>query len=47
MGNPKRSQENFTPDHLGEKYVAVDANKGKKMADKTGRQPSLIQTKGE
>ncbi|RST73011.1 acid-soluble spore protein N [Siminovitchia acidinfaciens] len=47
MGNPKRGQENFTPDHLGEKSVAVDANKGKKMADKTGQQPIVIQTKGE
>ncbi|MFD1706643.1 acid-soluble spore protein N [Siminovitchia sediminis] len=47
MGNPKRSQENFQPDHLGEKPVAADANKGKKMADKTGRKPHVIQTKGE
>lgn len=47
MGNPKRSQQNFTPDHLGEKSVVIDANKGKKMADKTGREPQVIQTKGE
>lgn len=47
MSKPKRGQENFTPDHLGEKSVAVDANKGRKMADKTGRQPNVIQTKGE
>ncbi|MCJ8006387.1 acid-soluble spore protein N [Lederbergia wuyishanensis] len=47
MSNPKRGQENFTPDHLGEKQVAVDANKGKKMADKSGQHPHIIQTKGE
>lgn len=47
MSNPKRSQENYTPDHLGEKSVAVDANKGQKMADKSGKHPDIIQTKGE
>ncbi|MBS4199084.1 acid-soluble spore protein N [Bacillus sp. FJAT-49732] len=47
MSNPKRSQVNYTPDNLGEKSVAVDANKGKKMADKSGQHPHIIQTKGE
>lgn len=47
MSNPKHSQENYTTNHLGEKQVAVDANKGKKMATKTGKTPDVIQTKGE
>ncbi|MBS4217628.1 MULTISPECIES: acid-soluble spore protein N [Bacillaceae] len=47
MSKPKRGPENFTPDHLGEQQVAVDANKGKKMADKSGQHPQYIQTKGE
>ena len=47
MSNPKRDQQRYSPEHLGMKPVAVDANKGKKMADKTGRAPDVIQTKGE
>lgn len=47
MSNPKTSQQNFTPDHLGEKPHAPDANKGKQMANKSNREPKLIQTKGE
>ncbi|MBS4207417.1 acid-soluble spore protein N [Bacillus sp. FJAT-50079] len=47
MSNPKKSQQNFTPDHLGEKEYASKSNNGKKMADKTGREPIVIQTKGE
>lgn len=47
MSKPKHSQENYTPDHPGEKSVAIDANKGKKMADKSGKHPDVIQTKGE
>lgn len=47
MNKQNRNQQNFTPDHPGEKSVAVDANKGKQMADKTGKQPDVIQTKGQ
>lgn len=47
MSKLKHSQQNFTPDHLGEKSVAIDANKGKKMANKTNKSPDVIQTKGE
>ncbi|WP_084782271.1 acid-soluble spore protein N [Bacillus niameyensis] len=47
MNKPKHSQENFTTNHKGEKSVAVDANKGRKMADKSGQHPDVIQTKGE
>ncbi|HEY4553026.1 MAG TPA: acid-soluble spore protein N [Bacillaceae bacterium] len=47
MSNPKSNQKDYSPDHLGEKPVAVDANKGKKMADKSGHHPQVIQTKGE
>ena len=47
MTKPKHSQQNFTPDHLGEKSETPGGNKAKKMADKTGREPQVIQTKGE
>lgn len=44
MTKPKHSQQNFTPDHLGEKSETPGGNKAKKMADKTGREPQVIQT---
>lgn len=47
MSKPKRGQENFTPDHLGEKENASKSNKGEQMADKTRQHPDVIQTKGE
>jgi len=48
MSNQKKhSQQNYTPDHLGEKNGPSESNKGRKMADKTGQQPDVIQTKGE
>lgn len=47
MKNQSRNQQPFTPNNPGGKPVAIDANKGKKMADKTGRHPDVIQTKGE
>lgn len=47
MSNQKKSQQNFTPDHLGEKEYASKSNKGKQMANKTDNEPIVIQTKGE
>ncbi|MEK3886489.1 small acid-soluble spore protein N [Bacillus sp. FSL K6-3431] len=47
MGNPKRSQQNYTPDNLGEKRNASISNKGEQMANKTDKEPIVIQTKGE
>lgn len=47
MSNPKRNPKQFVPNHLGTQSREAGNNKGKKMQDKTGRQPQVIQTKGE
>ncbi|PLS14697.1 acid-soluble spore protein N [Bacillus sp. M6-12] len=47
MGNPKRNPKPFVPNHIGTQPRAAGGNKGKQMQDKTGRQPQVIQTKGE
>ncbi|MFS0782125.1 acid-soluble spore protein N [Bacillus sp. 1P06AnD] len=47
MGNPKKHPQDFVPNHIGTQSRSAGGNKGKKMQDKTGRQPQVIQTKGE
>lgn len=47
MGNPKSFQKRFSEDHLGTKSRVSHRNNGKQMADKSGQQPQVIQTKGE
>ncbi|WP_069203007.1 acid-soluble spore protein N [Bacillus testis] len=47
MGNPKKHPQDFVPNHIGTQNRAAGGNKGKKMQDPTGRQPQVIQTKGE
>ncbi|MCY9218227.1 acid-soluble spore protein N [Bacillus haynesii] len=40
-------QSKFSPSHLGTKPVEYKRNKGKKMHDKSGETPIIMQTKGE
>ncbi len=47
MGNPKRNSKQFQPDHIGLNTREAGGNKGKKMQDQSGKQPHVIQTKGE
>lgn len=47
MSNPKKDSKHFVPSHLGTHPRGFGGNKGKKMQDKSGDQPQLIQTKGE
>lgn len=47
MGNPKKDSKHFVPNHIGTKSRAAGNNNGKQMADKTGKSPDVIQTKGE
>lgn len=47
MGNPKKSQKQFEPDHIGMKPRAAGGNKGKKMQDQSGQHAQVLQTKGE
>ncbi|MFS8650646.1 MAG: acid-soluble spore protein N [Caldibacillus sp.] len=47
MSNPKRFPQGFTPDKVGTQSRDVHSNKGRKMADRTGKYPDVIQTKGE
>lgn len=47
MGNPKKNSEHFAPNHIGTQSRAFGGNKGKKMQDKSGNHPQVIQTKGE
>ncbi|MBU8878334.1 acid-soluble spore protein N [Bacillus sp. FJAT-29790] len=47
MSNPKRSPNDFKPDHIGTQSRAFGGNKGKKMQDQTSPNPQVIQTKGE
>ncbi|MGN1400619.1 MAG: acid-soluble spore protein N [Bacillus sp. (in: firmicutes)] len=47
MGNPKKNSKSFVPNHIGTQSRAAGGNNGKQMGDKTGRQPQVIQTKGE
>ncbi|WP_203362995.1 acid-soluble spore protein N [Bacillus sp. REN10] len=42
MGNPKRNSKDFTPNQLGTQPRAAGGNKGKKMQDKSGKQPDVI-----
>lgn len=47
MGNPKRDSKHFVPSHLGTQPRGFSGNNGKKMQDKSGHHPQVIQTKGE
>jgi small acid-soluble spore protein N (minor) len=48
MSNPKRGQQNFNPDELGNKTSQkYGGNKGKKFQDTSGKHAQVIQTKGE
>ena len=47
MGNPQKNSKAFVPNHLGTQSRGFGGNKGKQMQDKTGKQPDVIQTKGE
>ncbi|MGK0698752.1 acid-soluble spore protein N [Priestia flexa] len=47
MGNPKKFAKRFVPDHIGTQPREAGGNNGKKMQDKSGKQPQVIQTKGE
>ncbi len=47
MGNPKKDSKHFRPSHLGTQPIAAGGNNGKKMQDKSGKHPQVIQTKGE
>ena len=47
MTNSNDTQSHFTPNHIGTKSRGFCGNKGKKMQDKSGQQPQVIQTKGE
>lgn len=47
MSNPKTDDRQFRPDYPGIKSRDVHSNKGRKMADKTGKHPIVFQTKGE
>jgi small acid-soluble spore protein N (minor) len=39
MGNPKKHSMHFTPNHIGTNTREAGGNKGKKMQDKTGKEP--------
>jgi small acid-soluble spore protein N (minor) len=47
MGRQKTTSQQYQPDHLGMQPRSFGGNKGKKMQDKSGKQPQVIQTKGE
>ena len=47
MGNPKKSNADFTPNHIGTQPRGFGGNKGKTMQDKSGKHAQVIQTKGE
>jgi small acid-soluble spore protein N (minor) len=47
IGNQHDKQSRFAPNHLGTKPIENNRNKGKKMSDKSHKQPDIIQTKGE
>ncbi len=47
MSNPKRNNKQFNPNHVGTQQREAGGNKGKKMQDKSGQQPDVMQTKGE
>ncbi|MBZ5752258.1 MULTISPECIES: acid-soluble spore protein N [Metabacillus] len=47
MTNANNKQNYFNPNHIGTKSRGFGGNKGKKMQDKSGQQPQVIQTKGE
>lgn len=47
MGNPKKSRNHFSPNHIGMQPRGFGGNKGKKMQDTSGQQVQVIQTKGE
>ncbi|MDF2040121.1 acid-soluble spore protein N [Bacillus sp. CMF12] len=47
MSNPKRHPNHFNPNHIGTQSRGFGGNKGKKMQDKSGQHPQVIQTKGE
>ena len=37
----------YNPNHTGTQPRGFGGNKGRKMQDKSGKQPDVIQTKGE
>ncbi|MCP8969133.1 acid-soluble spore protein N [Ectobacillus ponti] len=39
MGNPKRNSAHFRPAHTGAQPRDVKSNNGRKLADKTGKEP--------
>lgn len=47
MGNPKKKSKYFGPDELGNQPRTGGGNKGKQMADTSGKHAQVIQTKGE
>jgi small acid-soluble spore protein N (minor) len=47
MTNSNDKQSHFNPNHIGTKSRGYGGNKGKKMQDKSGHHPQVMQTKGE
>jgi small acid-soluble spore protein N (minor) len=47
MTNNNGKSEHFNPNHIGTQSRGFGGNKGKKMQDTSGKQPQVIQTKGE
>jgi small acid-soluble spore protein N (minor) len=42
MGNPKKNSKDFVPNHIGTQPREAGGNNGKKMQDKTGKEPHYI-----
>ncbi|MBM7648673.1 small acid-soluble spore protein N (minor) [Bacillus ectoiniformans] len=47
MSNPKRNSKDFAPNQVGTQSRSHGGNKGKQMQDTSGKNPQVIQTKGE
>lgn len=47
MSNPKKGQQNFHPDELGNLSKRYGGNKGKKYQDTSRKHAQVMQTKGE